>query len=202
VKVELTLEIHDLHADPSDRPPKKHRVPKDVFSQIDVTTTEEEINEEASMKSEKAKKEEKKRTQVMPLYAFLDDFTYRLGGPYGKLMGLFKEAGSSLYSQKVEGFKVGYKSFLRSLLVKPQRVQLEDVENKMISKIPQIVSGRSRAFILLYYEKIGKCKAQVTIEMPQGVKEKFKRLIEQCEGMPFGPKRRGEIKVLDMKWHS
>jgi hypothetical protein len=202
MKCELTLEIRDLHACPGDRPPKKLEVPQDVFSTVDVTTTEHEIDKEAAMKTEKAKTEKTERIRLEPLIAFREDFTYRLGGPHGKLMGLFKEAASTLYSQKTEGFKVGYKPFLRALLIKPQWVPLEKNGEVTINKIPQITAGRSQALIIQYYEKIDKCKAKVTVEMPDGEKEKFIQLLKQAEGMPFGPKRRGEIKVLHTKWHN
>lgn len=138
------------------------------------------------------------------MIAFREDFTYRLGGPYGKLMGLLKDAGSALYNQKIEGFRGSYKPFLKSMIIKPQWVKLENIGEVTINKIPQIMAGRSKALIIQYYEKIGKCKATVTIQMPQAEnnKEKVKQLLEQAEGMPFGPKRRGEIEVLDLKWDS
>ena len=200
MKVELTLEIRDLHADPNDRPPKKLEVPKDVFSQAEVTTIEHEVDQEAASKMERAKTEKKERITIQPLIAFREDDTFRLGGPHGKLMGLFKEAGAALYNQKTEGFKTGYKSFLKALMIKPQWCQLEDVGNIAVHKIPQITAGRNKALIIQYYEKMDRCKAIVTIQIPEGSKTKLETLLEQAEGMPFGPKRRGEIKVLAKKW--
>lgn len=199
MKCELTLEIYDLHADPADRPPKKLEVPQDVFSSIDVTITEHEVDKEAAMKTEKAKTEKKERIRIEPLIAFREDLNYRLGGSYGKLMGLFREAGSILYAQKVEGFKVGYKHFLKSLVIKPQWIPLEKLGEITIDKIPQITHGMNKALIIQYYEKIN-CKAKVTIEMPSGDKEKFVQLLNQSQGLAFGPKRRGELKIIQQKW--
>jgi hypothetical protein len=199
MKCELTIEIRDLHACPADRPPKTLEVPQDVFSSVDVTTTEDEIDDEAAMKTEKARTEKKERIKIQPLIAFREDLTYRLGGPHGKLMGLFREVAASFWSQKVEGFKVGYHPFLKSLIIKPQWIPLEKIGEVTIHKIPQIMAGRKKVMILQYYEQMD-CKANVTIEMPDGNKEKFIQLLKQAEGMPFGPKRRGELKILQQKW--
>ena len=199
MKCELTIEIRDLHACPADRSPKKLEVPQDVFSSIDVTTTEHEVDNESATKTERAKTEKKERIKIEPLIAFREDLTYRLGGPYGKLMGLFRESGGILYTQKAEGFKIGYKQFLKSLIIKPQWVPLEKNGEVTIHKIPQITAGMSKALIIQYYEQMD-CKAIITIEMPTGSKEKFIQLLEQAAGMPFGPKRRGELKITQQKW--
>ena len=202
MKCELTLEICDLHADPNDRPPKQLKVPKNIFSQVDVTTMEQEINQEQAEKSEKAKTQETKRIEIQPLVAFRDDRKYRLGGSHGKIMGLFKEVGSVLYTRKVPGFAKSYKPFLKSMIIKPMYIQLEDVGTVTVNKMPQIMAGRSKALIMLYYEKIDKCTATVNIEMPDGSKSMFEKLLEQAEGMPFGPRRRGEITVIHQEWHN
>jgi len=202
VKCELKVGINDLHADPNDRAPKKLEVPKDVFSQVDVTTTEQEINKEQATKTEKAKTEEKQRITIQPLVAFREDFKFRLGGPHGKLMGLFKEVGSVLYTRKEKGFAKSYKPFLKSMIIKPQWIQLEDVGTVTVNRIPQLTAGRSKALIMQYYEKIDKCTVTITIEMPDGLKSMFEKLLEQAEGMPFGPKRRGEITVIRKEWHN
>jgi len=199
---ELILEINDLHADPNDRAPKKLKVPKDIFSQIDVTTTEKEINKEQATKIETAKTQETQRVKIEPLIAFREDLKYRLGGPHGKLMGLFKEVGSVLYTRKVAGFAKSYKPFLKSVIIKPQYIQLENVGSVTVNKIPQIMAGFSKALIMQYYEKIDKCTVTINIEMPDGSKPMFEKLLEQAEGMPFGPKRRGEIVVTNKKWHN
>lgn len=203
MEVKLTLEIQDLHACPGDREPKKIEVPKDVFSQIEVLKTTSEIDAELALEREKAKAEEKTRVKIEPLQAFKEDdgnLVFRLGGAYGKLMGLFKEAGSALYSSKAEGFKSSYKPLLKSLVVKPQWVILKDADKPQINKIPQITAGRSQSMIIQYYETIPKCIVEVTIQVPEKEKTRFKAMLKQAEGMPFGPKRRGEIKVLEEKW--
>lgn len=55
LKCKLILEIRELHADPSDRSPKKLEVPKDILSSIEVVTIEHEIDKEAALKTERAK---------------------------------------------------------------------------------------------------------------------------------------------------
>lgn len=172
---------------------------------IKKTTTEEEIEEELSYDEGKEKTTEEKRSDIQPLYAFLEEdekILFRIGGPYGKLMGLLKEAGSFLYTQKVPGFKSGYKKALKSMIVKPQWVTLENPSEREIAKIPQIMAGRSQAMIIQFYEKIPRCTAKISIDMPSTIQKQFETLIAQAEGMPFGPKRRGEIKVLEMKWNN
>jgi len=203
LKCELTLEITDLHACPSEKQFKRIDVPTDAFSQIEVTSTKTEIDEELALEGERAKTTEKKRIRAEPLVSFKIEggkITFPLGGPYGKLTGLFKEAGSALYVEKVEGFKTTYKSFIRSLSVKPQRVPLEDVEDIEIREIPQITAGIRRSLMIQYYECVPQCKATVSVNVPKGGKKKFETLLKQCEGMSFGPKRRAEITVHEMKW--
>lgn len=99
-----------------------------------------------------------------------------------------------------KGFSKGYKSFLKSLIIKPQWVELEDVSEIEIATIPQILAGRSKAMIIQYYEKIPHCTAKISIDMPETMKEQFELLMKQAEGMPFGPKRRGEVTIHNMEW--
>jgi len=203
VKCELILEIRDLHACPGDRPPKEHIVSKDVFSQEDRESIKEDLDEDLVLQREKGKQTTKTRDEVKPLYAFRienDKPVIRLGGAYGKLAGLFRDAGSSLWNQKTKGFTKGYKSFLKSLIIKPQWVTLEEASKIEIATIPQILAGRSKAMILQYYEKVPCCTAKISIEMPENMKGQFETLISQAEGMPFGPKRRGEVTVHNKRW--
>jgi len=197
------MEIKNLHACPGDRTPKKLKVPKDVFSQIDVTTKTDEINTELALDRELAQTTEMTRVKIEPLVSFKeedDNIVFRLGGSYGKLMGLFREVGGMLYSQKAAGFKSSYKPFLRSLFIKPQWATLENISNIEVATIPQITSGRSAALIILYYEVIPRCTATINIQLPENEKTNFEKLIETCEGVPFGPKRRGELKILEMDY--
>jgi len=201
MKCELTIEIRDLHACPGDEQIKKYEVPTNVFNTVDVTTTEHEIDNEQALTTEKAKTEKKERIKIEPLISFRKDLTYRLGGSYGKLMGLFGEAASNLYSQKLDGWKISYKPFLKSIQLKPQWVKLDIGSNQIfVSKIPQITAGRSQSLIIQYYEKIDKCITTITAEVPTNEKERFIQLLTQAEGMPFGPKRRGELKITQQKW--
>lgn len=208
MKCELTLEIRDLHACPADRPPKEHIITKEVFSQDEQELTEETLDEDLTLSREKGKKTKKKRTKIEPLRAFKiieGKPVTRLGGPYGKLMGLFKNAGKSLYAQKDDMFYPGnraYLGFLKSLIVTPQWVELEEASEIEIAKIPQIIrtKGGSQSMIFLYHEKLPHCYVKVTIQLPAGEKERFEKLLEQAEGMPFGPKRRAEITVHKKEW--
>lgn len=194
----------DLHACPGDRTPKKYEVSKDIFAEADLETIESDINEQQDSQTKKGSIREKTRTTTQPLYAFRknkkDQTIYRLGGSYGKLAGLFKDIGKMLYGQKEEGFKVGYKSFLKSLIIRPQWIILEDSEEIIIDKLPQITSGRNKALIILYYETIPKCKANLTVILPDKEEARFKKILENCEGIPFAPKRRAEIKILNTNW--
>ncbi len=203
MKCELTLEIRDLHACPGDRPPKEHSVSKDIFSQEDLESTQEVLDEDLLLPRERGKQTKKTREKIEPLHAFkLENGkpVMRLGGAYGKLAGLFRDAGSSLWAQKIKGFSKGYKSFLKSLVIKPQWVELDEASEIEIATIPQIMAGRSKAMIIQYFEKIPHCTAKISIDMPDTMKEQFEVLVKQAEGMPFGPKRRGEVTVHKMRW--
>lgn len=203
MKCELVIEIKNLHACPGDRTPKEIEVKKNRIVKIKKTQTDEEIEKELSYDEGKQKTTEEKRSGIQPLYAFLENgegIQVRLGGPYGKLMGLLKVSGSFLYTQKVPGFRTGYKKALKAMIVKPQWITLEEVSGIEIASIPQIMAGRSQAMIIQYYEKIPFCTAKMSIDMPESIKEQFETLIKQAEGMPFGPKRRGEMAVKSMNW--
>lgn len=203
MKCELEIKIRDLHACPGDRPPKQHIVSKDVFSQEDRESIKEDLDEDLVLQREKGKQTKKTREEVKPLHAFRVENgnpMMRLGGAYGKLAGLFRDAGGSLWAQKTKGFTKGYKSMLKSLIIKPQWVELEEASGIEIATIPQILAGRSKAMILQYYERVPYCTAKISVEMPEKMKEQFEVLVKQAEGMPFGPKRRGEITVHNMEW--
>ena len=204
MKCELTLEIRDLHACP-EVSPRKVEVPKDVFSEINVTTTKHEIDEDLAKETERADTKEKTRIEVKPCYTFKkedDKILFRLGGPYGKLAGLLKETGSVLYSMKEPGFRTGYKKMVKSLIIRPQWVTLENVEDLYVHKIPQLTAGRSQTMIILFYDVISKCTAKLTIDFPEKNKDLLEKLLEQAQGLPFGPKRRGEIKILELNWEN
>jgi len=171
-----------------------------MTTHADTTST---IDEQESGSREAAEVTERKKIKELPLYEFKHEngtYVARLGGSYGKLMGLFKEAGSVLYQRKVPPFKTSYKPFLKSIYIKPQWVPLENVKKIEVATIPQITAGRSKALILQYYKKIDRCTTTLNLEMPDDAKKTFEKLITQAEGMPFGPKRRGEIRVLKMNW--
>lgn len=202
MRCELTLEIRDLHACP-EVPPRKVEVPKDVFSGIDVTTTKHEIDEDLAKETERADTKEKTRIEVKPCYTFKKEdgkSLFRLGGPYGKLAGLLKEAGSTLYTMKEPGFRTGYKRMIKSLIIRPQWVSLENVEDIYINKIPQLTAGMSQTMIILYYDVISKCTARITIDFPKNNKDLLEKLLKQAQGLPFGPKRRGEVQIVELNW--
>ncbi len=202
MRCELTLEIRDLHACP-EVPPRKIEVSKDVFSGIDILTTKHEIDQDLAKETEKAETKEKTRIEIKPCYTFKkedDKILFRLGGPYGKLAGLLKEAGSVLYSMKEPGFKSQYKPIVKSLIIRPQWVTLENVEDLYVHKIPQIVAGISQAQIILYYDAISKCTAKLTIDFPEKNKKLLEKLLEQAQGLPFGPKRRAELTIHKKEW--
>lgn len=202
MRCELIIEIRDLHACP-EVPPRRINVPKDVFSEIDVTITKHEIDKDLAKETEKAETKEKTRIELQPCYTFKEEngkLLFRLGGPYGKLAGLLKEAGSVLYSMKEPGFKSQYKPIVKSLIIRPQWVTLENVEDIYVHKIPQILAGRSQAMIILYYDVISKCTARITIDFPEKNKKLLEKLLEQAEGLAFGPKRRAELMIHSKKW--
>ena len=203
MRCEISVELINLHACPGDRDPKEVTVAKGRIVKIKTTTTAEEIEAELAFDEGREKTTEEKRGSIQPLYAFLEENgspVFRIGGPYGKLMGLLKEAGSFLYTQKVPGFRAGYKKALKSMIVKPQWVTLEDANEVELAKIPQVMAGRSQSMIIQFYEKIPHCTANITIDMPSTIKDQFITLIKQAEGMPFGPKRRGELRIQEMNW--
>lgn len=203
MKCNLKLEILNLHACPGDGVVKRHEVSSQLFSQADLEETESEIDKQLSGTREKASVKTKKRTSYKPLFGFKEDHTYKLGGNYGKLAGLFKASGKVLWSQKTPGFTKGYKTLVKSMIIKPMNPTLNDFKDKdiQINSIPQITAGRSSALIIQYYEYIPKCTAEVEIQMPDDSKKLFEKVVEQACGMPFGPKSRGEFQVLDMKWN-
>lgn len=202
MRCELTIEIRDLHACP-ELPPRKIEVSKDIFSEIDITTIKHEIDQDLAKETERAETKEKTRIEIKPCYTFKtedDKLLFRLGGSYGKFAGLLKETGGVLYGMKEQGFRTGYKKMVKSLIIRPQWVTLENVEDLYVHKIPQLTAGRSQAMILLYYDVISKCTANLTIDFPEKNKKLLEKLLEQAEGLPFGPKRRAEITIHKKEW--
>ena len=199
MKYEMTLTIRNLHAEIGDHVVKPHVITKQIFQELDETETEREINEEPAESIQRASTRTKKREKVEPLISFKPDFTYRLGGPYGKVMGLFKETGGILYKRKTSGFKSSYKPLIKSLLLKPQYVKLVDRDPVEINEIPQITAGRSKALILQYYEQLPECKAEMNLEFDDKDKPLVDKLLETSIGVPFGPKRRAEITNIQTK---
>jgi len=202
LKCKLTLEIQNLHACPGDAAPSIYTQSR-LIKMTTFAPTELTVDGQVVRTSDEGVKTESKRDKELPLFEFRrngDNYVARFGGPYGKIMGLFKETGGTLYSRKVPPFKTSYKPFLKSLNIRPQWVTLDDVEGVEVATIPQITAGRSKSLILQYYRKINRCTATLNIDMPDDARPTFETLIAQAVGMPFGPKRRGEIDVLAMEW--
>lgn len=202
LKAILDLEIQNLHGDPGQKT-KRYEVEKKVFEEMDLTKTAKELEGDLAREAERASTKEKSRIEVTELYSFREqngNIVYQLGGPYGKLAGLFKDAGKSLYSQKADGFKSSYKSFVKSLVITPVWAELEANGERRVNKIPQLTAGRGHSMIFFYYEVLPECQTQMEIDVPEGNKRKFLKLLNQAEGMPFGPKRRGTISVQNVDW--
>ena len=202
MRCEITIEIRDLHAC-AEVPPRKIEVPKDVFSEIDIITIKHEIDQDLSKETERAETKEKTRIGIKPCYTFKEEdgkLLFRLGGPYGKLAGLLKDAGSILYNMKEPGFRSQYKPLVKSLTIRPQWVTLENVEKLYVHKIPQITAGISKVMIIQYFDVISKCTAKLTIDFPEKNKKLLEKLLEQVQGIPFGPKRRAELTVHNVRW--
>ncbi len=194
----LKLKILDLHACPGDGVIKKYEVTKDLFSEADVEATEADIDGDLAQKSERASVREKKRTKYEPLVAFKDSGLYKMGGPYGKFAGLMKTASKILWSQKTPGFSKGYKSFVRSLVIKPVLAELHyDKKDIVVQSIPQITAGRSKALIVQYYEMLPESTCDLEIIAPEGSKQKLMKLLKTCQGLPFGPKSRGQVEIVN-----
>jgi len=202
MKAKLKLIIHRLHACPGDGMMGTVDVSETVYTEQNKETKESEINEEIAETRELSSLTKKDRIKKKDLVLFRADGMYRLGGPYGKIAGLFKAASKSLWSQKIEGYTKGYKTFIRSMKITPFQAKLTgyDKEDIIISTIPQITAGISKALIIQYFQSIPICETEIDITMPSGSKKNFLRLLNECEGMPFGPKSRGEIEIKDVTW--
>lgn len=198
----ITLGITNLHACPGDNTIKKHKVQKQMFSEADLEEKESEINQELAESREKASTRTKSRVKVAPLIGFRDDFLYKCGGPYGKFAGMLKQGAKILWSQKTPGFTKGYKSFVKSLIVRPMYSKLDGFKKSdiAIASIPQITAGAGRALIIQYYETIPYCETVLEIMVPDASKKRFEKLLDVAMGLPFGPKSRGMAEIKDISW--
>jgi len=197
----VKLKIINLFACPGDGRIGKHKVQKALFTEEDLEETEADIDGDTAEQRKKASLREKSRVKYEPLVMFRKDHLYKIGGYYGKVSGLFKTASKILWDSKEPGFSKGYKSFLRSIAIMPMMAKLEfDDKDVEVQSVPQITAGRSKALIIQYFQSVPEAFCELEIRAPEGSKKKLEKILEIAQGLPFGPKSRGQIEVVNISW--
>lgn len=126
--------------------------------------------------------------------------TLRLGGVHGKFWGVMKEAGISLAEfGKTFPSKAAVTRLMKMVNVFPMEIELEDPSEMELKKLPQILNSIGNSMIEQYFDVIGECKAELTIEFPEEVKEQILDMLKQIEKMSCLNKRRGKITISNLE---
>lgn len=129
-----------------------------------------------------------------------NDYYLRLGGVHGKLWGTLRQIGYFLREIGEEfGSKAEVDRLLTKIMISPVFVKLEDVKGIHIEQLAQIINTPGNRMTFPYFDVIESCKANITLEFPDILREKVDKLLDNLQNFPCLNKRRALIKILEKK---
>lgn len=145
-------------------------------------------------------KEQQTELKDEPVHTFQRDADgtplLRLGGPSGKLIGAIKEADKFLRMFGDEGKSKLPIQFVR---VSPVYVRLEDAQDERTVGIAQMMNTFGNSMIVLQFDVIGSARVRFTIEYPDAVGDRMRKILEALPTMAIGNKRRSTIQFDSVK---
>lgn len=123
----------------------------------------------------------------------------RLGGAHGKFWGALKQSAKELYQLGDDEFKRSYKTVVDMISVTPSWVPLQTDADFRVEGIPQKLQGRAGGMIIQRFDVIPKAAAQLTLNFPDLLENKVRRLLEHVQIGSHLNKRRTSISVTGVE---
>ena len=195
----LEIEITNLYG--SAEFPRQTTVLKPKMSRKKKrTTTKSDTAISISSETEEQKSEESKEN-VNSFNILNDKPAVRLGGAYGKLSGLLKEAGMTLATVGEEDFtKTGTQTIVKTITILPEYSEL-DLDGNEIKEIKGLVSvnamfGGKCSQKPTIWDVIPKCRTNIKLIYPDAFDTKVVKMLRMAENLNFAERRRARIKII------
>jgi phosphatidylinositol kinase/protein kinase (PI-3 family) len=159
------------------------------------------VRKDIGVPIESEKHETKRELKEATANTFKQDeegkFYLKLGGMHGKLWGTLKEIGYILCETGELKNKSSIDRIMKSVLISPEWVRLENVDGIRLEEIPQVLYGVRNPMVIMYYDVIPKCTAKVSIKFPDEFKNIILKMLRRLETVSCLNKRRATIKILN-----
>lgn len=173
--------------------PKMSRTKKRVTKRSDI-----DISVETSTSEQKSEQAE----ESVNSFNYIDGQpVVRLGGAYGKFVGLLRQAGVVLATTNEEGFtKAGTERMIPTIQVIPEFTKLE-LNGSKIQTIKGLVSvnsmfgGKSTQKPTMW-DIIPSCKTKLTLIYPDAFDKNIVSMLKMAENLNFAERRRARVKIL------
>lgn len=128
--------------------------------------------------------------------------TIRLGGAYGKLQGLLKEAGLTLATAGEPEFtKTGVLMIVPTIQIFPEFCELE-MDGSQMHEVKGLVTVNSRfggrgTQKPTIWDVIPKATTRITVIYPDPFDSEVIKMFRMAENLNFAERRRGKIKIIE-----
>lgn len=198
MKKEIELEITNLYG--SGQFPREVKTSKSKVKRTKVrTTTRADID--IPQRSETAEEtSEEVREKVHSFKYENGNPIVRLGGAYGKIPGLLKQAGLVLATANEDISKTSIYIMMQAVQIFPEWCELELDGGEL-----QIEEGLTTTFGFkggkatqkpTTWDIIPKCRTKITMIYPDAFDGRMKEIMPIAEQLNFGERRRGRLKVI------
>ena len=198
MKRELKIEITNLYGSAEfpreitvDNPKlKRTKIQTKRKSDIDITTKKsiEETRSEKSIEQVNSFKWEDKKPVL------------RLGGAYGKFLGLLKQSGIVLATANADITKTTIRNLIPAVQIIPEWATLELNGEKIHTEKGLVTTfgykGGRPTQKPTRWDIIPKCTTEITMIYPDAFDDLIKEMMKMAENLNFAERRRGRVKIL------
>lgn len=200
MKLELELELTDVYGGDGNV-----RMIEVQETKVSRTKSSQRTKKEIGVPVESAVDEVKSEKSSRKVETFRMDEegrpTLRIGGVHGKLWGALKDASEQLSAIGDPAFDsmASARRILNTVFVTPVIVPLEVEGGMRTETMAQgLNGGYGKGMIFPIFDVIPKAKATVTVEFPDSVEAKVRKLLERTQGMGLFNKRRTTLKIVSV----
>jgi len=196
MKMNLKLQLNDIYGGDGFLRYEDRKVPK--LTRTKSRTTKKE---DTGIKTSQDLQEESFEIVKTDIHTFRRDgekYLLRLGGTHGKFWGLMKEASHFMKEVGDEDFNsfAFCNRMMKQINISPINVELKNIDKIREDRLSQKLAGFGGTMIFRYYDVINQCEADITLEFPEMMGKRIRKILDQAQSMSAFNKRRGTFKIL------